>query len=411
MASPPSGCLVLMCGHPSSGKSVAAADISARLTSRGATVLLVDEPSLHLPRNTSYRDARSEKNTRSLLKATVERSVHKDGPVVILDANNGIKGYRYELWCIARQAGVRFCVVYVETPEAVAKAWNEGRKDRFSSTAASETTEAETTEKNASSLPPTRDQSHQSFGTSEETSTRAEWGGYDDDIFTDLVCRFEPPDGKNRWDAPLWRLRLEEEGGEKREETAGAEKNTGHENNDDVDPATLQLAHGFPKPEVLDGYSDIGGPSRNETIESAVFSILGLPDQHQKAGGGDGTTFSKSCGILRVASKSASTQPTTRPSDASLRADVDSGAQDIIDAIVKFDKESGGGAQASGKAIYDFGPGVPILRCEKAPSLQILRKLKRQFLKNAAPAVSGDKNGTELSQSPHTASLIAHTRR
>jgi tRNA uridine 5-carbamoylmethylation protein Kti12 len=48
----------------------------------------------------------AEKNTRGLLKSTVDRLLYKDGPVVILDSGNHIKGYRYELWCIARQARV-----------------------------------------------------------------------------------------------------------------------------------------------------------------------------------------------------------------------------------------------------------------------------------------------------------------
>jgi protein KTI12 len=102
---PVSGCLVIMCGVPCSGKSTAAAELASALSAKGIRTTTVDEPSLHLHRNAGYANGHVEKNTRGLLKATVDRSLHKDGPVVIVDACNGIKGYRYELWCIARQVG------------------------------------------------------------------------------------------------------------------------------------------------------------------------------------------------------------------------------------------------------------------------------------------------------------------
>ena len=169
MAPPTSGCLVLMCGHPASGKSTAAADLSRRIEAKGGRVVLIDEPGLHLHRNASYADARAEKNTRGLLKSTAERALYRDGPVVILDAGNAIKGFRYELWCVARQAATRFCVVHCDTPPDEARRRNESRRS--------------------------------------PGDESAEWGGYDGAIFDDLVYRFETPDGKNRWDAPLFVLR------------------------------------------------------------------------------------------------------------------------------------------------------------------------------------------------------------
>ena len=196
---------MLLCGHPASGKSTAAAEISRRIQAAGGRVLLVDEPSLHLPRNASYRDARSEKNTRGLLKATVERAVHRDGPVVLLDANNGIKGYRYELWCIARQAGTRFCVVHCETPVDACRKRNSARRDRGGDEfrGAGETA---TRNVNVASESP-RVVGTASSSTSTNDFQNEEWGGYDAAVFDDLVFRFERPDGKNRWDAPLFVLK------------------------------------------------------------------------------------------------------------------------------------------------------------------------------------------------------------
>jgi hypothetical protein len=86
---PVSGCLVLMCGFPSSGKSAAAADLAGRLRALGSGVTVVDEPSLHLHRNAGYTNAYAEKNTRGMLKSTVERALFKHGPVVVLDSGRG----------------------------------------------------------------------------------------------------------------------------------------------------------------------------------------------------------------------------------------------------------------------------------------------------------------------------------
>ena len=46
----------------------------------------------------------SEKNARASLKAAVERELSKES-VLIADDLNYIKGYRYELFCIARALG------------------------------------------------------------------------------------------------------------------------------------------------------------------------------------------------------------------------------------------------------------------------------------------------------------------
>jgi len=57
-----------------------------------------------------YTDNFREKNTRSSIKAAVERFLTRD-VVVICDSLNYIKGYRYELYCIARALRTTHCVV------------------------------------------------------------------------------------------------------------------------------------------------------------------------------------------------------------------------------------------------------------------------------------------------------------
>ncbi|KAF7075816.1 hypothetical protein CFC21_080559 [Triticum aestivum] len=140
--------LVVMCGQPCSGKSEAAACLAAALRSSvpDVTVRVIDESSLHLGRDESYKDMVVEKNLRGVLRSEVDRSVSRDG-IIIVDSLNNIKGYRYELWCLARASGIRYCV-------------------------------------------------------------RQEKGepSYDSNIFEDLARRFERPDSRSRWDSPLFEL-------------------------------------------------------------------------------------------------------------------------------------------------------------------------------------------------------------
>ncbi|KVH96187.1 Chromatin associated protein KTI12 [Cynara cardunculus var. scolymus] len=74
----------------------------------------------------------------------------------------GIKG-RYELWCLARAAGTRHCVLFCDVEETHCRDWNNERREK------------------------------------DEPS-------YNDRIFEDLVRRFERPDRRNRWDSPLFEL-------------------------------------------------------------------------------------------------------------------------------------------------------------------------------------------------------------
>eukprot|EP01018_Ginkgo_biloba_P023666 Gb_12362 [translate_table: standard] len=159
--------LVLMCGQPCSGKSTAANCLAQALQSQPYDVRIIDEPSLHLDRNQSYADMPSEKNLRGVLRSEVDRSVSKDS-IIIVDSLNNIKGYRYELWCLARAAGIRYCVLYCDVEESYSKAWNKARQEQ-------------------------------------------EKPAYNDKIFDDLVRRFEKPNRQNRWDSPLFEIRPSEE--------------------------------------------------------------------------------------------------------------------------------------------------------------------------------------------------------
>ncbi|XP_012704207.1 protein KTI12 homolog isoform X2 [Setaria italica] len=103
-----------------------------------------------------------EKNLRGVLRSEVDRSVSRDS-IIIVDSLNNIKGYQYELWCLARASGVRYCVLFCDTEVDHCREWNSNRQEK-------------------------------------------EERAYDSNIFEDLVRRFEKPDRRNRWDSPLFEL-------------------------------------------------------------------------------------------------------------------------------------------------------------------------------------------------------------
>lgn len=165
--------LVVICGQPCSGKSTAASCLVEALQESESkpSVNIIDESSLHLNRNQSYVDMVAEKNLRGVLRSQVDRSLSRDC-IIIVDSLNSIKGYRYELWCLARAAGTRYCVLHCDVEETTCRKWNQERSEKSDSS-------------------------------------------YDDKIFEDLVRRFERPDSRNRWDSPLFELWPSRDGIEK----------------------------------------------------------------------------------------------------------------------------------------------------------------------------------------------------
>lgn len=125
--------LVVLTGLPSSGKSSRALEIQQYLSARhpGLSYRLVSEETLLLKRKDAYKgaplnrpqrsalltpkDSRMEKDTRGLIKSEVERFTGTNS-LVIVDSVNYIKGFRYELFCIAKNSRTTHCVVFVDTP-------------------------------------------------------------------------------------------------------------------------------------------------------------------------------------------------------------------------------------------------------------------------------------------------------
>jgi tRNA uridine 5-carbamoylmethylation protein Kti12 len=154
-------CLVLT-GNPSVGKTTFAEALKERALKHVKNVEVVNEENVCADQTKSecYADSHNEKATRGALKARVDAILGHD-TLVIVDSMNYIKGFRYELYCISKAQHDRHGVVWILNSPSVAIEWNEKRNDRYS-----------------------------------------------EKQIEELMLRFEPPDSRNRWDNPLYRVDL-----------------------------------------------------------------------------------------------------------------------------------------------------------------------------------------------------------
>ncbi|KAJ1550362.1 kti12, chromatin associated [Nowakowskiella sp. JEL0078] len=160
--------LVILSGYPASGKTTRAKELQSYLLAylensnlsefllKFRNVILINEESVGIDRNTVYESSNVEKNARALIISSVERLLTKED-IIICDYMNYIKGFRYQLYCIARSLGTPSCCIHCGITIDLAAKYN----------------------------------------TSRLTS-------YPDLIFKDLITRYEEPDPKNRWDSPLF---------------------------------------------------------------------------------------------------------------------------------------------------------------------------------------------------------------
>lgn len=168
--------LIVVCGRPCVGKTSFSRALLDALVSSGARASLVSAEeggggsSFCGDRARVFADAPSEKAARAWLRAAVERALTDAQLVVVADCGAGVKGFRYELFCAARNVGARSAVVWVgpDVLHGAARAVNAERRAR-------------------------------------------EVGGataYADAALDGLWARFESPDARNRWDSPLVRVNL-----------------------------------------------------------------------------------------------------------------------------------------------------------------------------------------------------------
>lgn len=170
--------LIIVSGLASSGRSTCSAlikeELERRIKDSGAgssspaqvqapnRVVIVSDHDVHITRS-AYASQRTEKPARASYLSAVTRALGKD-TLVIADGGAGlnIKGFRYQLWCAAREVGVRCLSIHVHAPPQVCRYWNGKRR----------------------------------IEQSEEAS-------YDDETLDSLLMRFEEPNAMTRWDSPL----------------------------------------------------------------------------------------------------------------------------------------------------------------------------------------------------------------
>jgi len=183
--------LITLSGYPCSGKSRRAAQIKDHLehklqeptyAGQNLKVIILSDDSLHIDRSV-YNESRAEKPARGTLFTAMQREMGLD-TILIIDAPNYIKGFRYQMYCAAREAKLRVCTVrpllhhdtysrltrpkqvyVVATPE-LSRQWN---------------------------------------------NTRQDGRAYAPETLENLLVRYEEPSSMVRWDSPLFTVLWTEE--------------------------------------------------------------------------------------------------------------------------------------------------------------------------------------------------------
>jgi protein KTI12 len=123
-----------------------------------------------------------EKDARAAVYAAVKR-VLSPRDIVVLDGLNYIKGWRYQLFCEAKNARTASCVLQVGAPVERARAVNEERIQRRD--------ERQKNNKEG-------EKDGEDSDPEQEPYTPANW--------ENLVFRYEEPNAMTRWDSPLFTL-------------------------------------------------------------------------------------------------------------------------------------------------------------------------------------------------------------
>lgn len=166
--------LIILCGLPSSGKSYRANELKEYFSaSKDKVVKIISEneavPRAGYAKNEYFADSQKEKRVRSDLKSDVIRHLNKDD-VLIFDAGNYIKGYRYEVYCATKSARVSQCTVFCAINDPAMESFNSQKQLQEDVAGVVDN----------SSVP------------------------YSVETLDALKMRFEEPQGNNRWDAPLF---------------------------------------------------------------------------------------------------------------------------------------------------------------------------------------------------------------
>ncbi|CAJ0601581.1 unnamed protein product [Cylicocyclus nassatus] len=154
--------LLLVTGYPACGKSTIVKRIHDYFNGQKKEVIIVcDDDYPSLDRN-DYNNATKEKEMRSFVRSSLQKSLSQN-TIVICDALNYIKGYRYELFLIAKLCKTTYAVLYCHAAEDTCKWLNSEKEEHLR---------------------------------------------YKDVVISELIARYEKPDPRNRWDSPLFEVKV-----------------------------------------------------------------------------------------------------------------------------------------------------------------------------------------------------------
>lgn len=107
--------LVIISGQPCSGKTTRTAELIAGLSLKEPSYRVhhITNETAHVPPS-SFSSQLAEKPARASYLSHVTRCIAHDA-IVLADGGAGtnIKGFRYQLWCAAREVGVRCASILV----------------------------------------------------------------------------------------------------------------------------------------------------------------------------------------------------------------------------------------------------------------------------------------------------------
>lgn len=146
--------LIILTGYPLSGKTRFAETLKERLLEQFDDIQIINDELLGIDKATGYVGASEEKRSRAALLAAVERHISQNR-LVIADSTNEIKGFRYQLYCLARA---------VSTPHACVQL------------------------------------------VSSEHACTSRNHVYPERVIKDMLTRYEEPNGQSRWDSPLFHV-------------------------------------------------------------------------------------------------------------------------------------------------------------------------------------------------------------